>query len=132
MAHLPPGPHRAPRVDRLTRPASTGVRFTPRRLPAKDPAAYVRQSLNTAARRYEARVTVHAPAAEVEGRRWLGGAVTALDDGRCELRVNDDNLDWLAMRIAMVGAEYEVHEPPELVERLRDIAARIARGVGDG
>src|SRR3954452_8936438 len=31
------------RVDRLSRPASTGVRFTARRLPTKDPAAYVQQ-----------------------------------------------------------------------------------------
>jgi hypothetical protein len=33
------------------------------------------------------------------------------------------------MRIAMLGADFEVHEPPELVERLREIGARIARGV---
>jgi predicted DNA-binding transcriptional regulator YafY len=73
-------------------------------------------------------VTVHAPAAELEGRRWLGGTVVAIDDQRCELRTSDDNLDWLAMRIAMIGSEFEVHEPPELIERLREIAQRIVRG----
>ena len=30
------------------------------------------------------------------------------------------------MRIAMLPAPYEVHEPPELIERLRAIAAGIA------
>jgi predicted DNA-binding transcriptional regulator YafY len=118
------------RVDRLSRPASTGVRFAPRKLPARDAAAYVKQSLQTAPYRYEARVTVHAPAAQLEQRRWLGGSVTPIDDGRCEWRTSDDHLDWLAMRIAMLGVDFHVHEPPELVDRLRQIADRIARGSG--
>ena len=33
------------------------------------------------------------------------------------------------MRIAMLTAPYEVHGPPELIERLRAIADGIARGV---
>src|SRR5204863_9673432 len=53
------------RVDRLSRPAATGVRFAARKLPAKDAAAYVEQSIAGARSRYEARVLVHAPAAEV-------------------------------------------------------------------
>ena len=52
------------RVDRLARPASTGVRFIARRLPAKDAAAYVEQSISGRPNRYEARVTLHAPAEE--------------------------------------------------------------------
>jgi predicted DNA-binding transcriptional regulator YafY len=119
------------RLDRLSRPASTGVRFEPRKLPAKDGAAYVAQSLQSAPARYEARVTVNAPADELRARRWLGGTVEPLGDDRCELRTSDDNLDWLAMRIAMLGHDYEVHEPPELVERLREVAARIERATAD-
>jgi predicted DNA-binding transcriptional regulator YafY len=117
------------RLDRLSRPASTGVRFAPRELPAKDAAAYVAQSLDSAPSRYEARVTLHAPASELERRRWLGGTVTRIDDERCEFRTSDDNLDWLAMRIAMIGVDFEAHEPPELLERLREVGERIARGV---
>ena len=114
------------RVDRIAKPASTGVRFKERTLPAKDAAEYMAQSLQSYTARYEARVTVHAPASELAGRRWLGEA-TPLDDNRCEVRTSDDNLDWLAMRIAMISAPYEVHEPPELIERLRAIADRIVR-----
>ena len=33
------------RLDRVAKPESTGVRFVPRRLPAKDAAAYVKQSI---------------------------------------------------------------------------------------
>ncbi|HET6551416.1 MAG TPA: YafY family protein [Solirubrobacter sp.] len=117
------------RVDRIARPASTGVRFRPRELPTKDAAEYVAQSLQSYRARYEARVTVEAPAAELEGRRWLAGDVTPLDETRCELRTSDDNLDWLAMRIAMLSWPYTVHEPPELIERLRVIASSITRAV---
>jgi len=74
-------------------------------------------------------VTVRAPAATLQGRRWLGGKVEPIDDATCELRTSDDNLDWLAMRIAMIGFDYEVHEPPELIEHLRGIAERIGRAV---
>ncbi len=117
------------RLDRIGRPASTGVRFAPRELPARDAAAYVTDSLASTSYRYEARVTLRAPAEQVRGRRWLGGSVEPLDDSSCEFRTSDDNLDWLAMRITMLGYEFEVHEPPEVVERLREVGARIARAI---
>src|SRR5213080_3540224 len=56
------------RIDRLLKPAATGVRFTPRRLPAKNAAAYVEQSITAAPNRYEALVTLHAPAHELTRR----------------------------------------------------------------
>ena len=117
------------RVDRIDTPASTGVRFTPRELPAKDAAAYVSKSLRSYPSRYEARVTVECPAAELQGRRWLGGDVTPLGEHRCELRTSDDQLAWLAMRIAMIPAPFTVHEPPELIEQLRVLGERIAAAI---
>ena len=115
------------RVDRIDKPASTGVRFAPRALPDKDAAAFVARSLSNAPARYEARVVVHAPAAEVRARRWLGGDVEPAGEDRCVLRTGDDNLDWLAMRIAMLGWEYELDGPPELVARLHELAERVGR-----
>ena len=115
------------RADRIDAPASTGVRFTPRELPAPDAAAFVERSLRSYPSKYEARVTVECAASVLEGRRGLGGEITPLGDDRCELRTSDDNLDWLAMRIAMLPVPYTVHGPPELVERLRAIAGTIAR-----
>ncbi len=120
------GDWRSFRVDRMAKPTA-GVRFEPRPLPAKDAAAYVAESLRSYPSRYEARVTVHAPAEELRRRRWLGGTVEPLDDERCEYRTSDDDLDWLATRIAMLGHEFEVHEPPELVQRLRELGERVAR-----
>jgi predicted DNA-binding transcriptional regulator YafY len=115
------------RLDRMERPAATGVRFEPRELPATDAAAYVSQSLASAPSRYDASVTVHVPARELSAKRWLGGTVEPIDDGRCLYRTSDDNLDWLAIRVAMIGHEIEVHGPPELIERLQEIGARIQR-----
>jgi predicted DNA-binding transcriptional regulator YafY len=120
------------RLDRVARPAAGGARFKPRTIPGRDPAAFVKRSLAEATYRYEAHVTLHAPAEEIRSRRWLGGTVQPLGPDRCEFRTSDDHLDWLAMRIAMLGYDFEVHGPPELVDRLRGIQERIARSVGAG
>jgi predicted DNA-binding transcriptional regulator YafY len=119
------------RVDRLTGPASTGVRFTARELPAKDAAAYVSESLSAAPNRYEARVTLHVAAETIRKRvpsYW--GAIEPIDDHRCEYRTGDDDLDWLAVRVTMLGVDFDVHEPPELAEHLRLLARRLDRAAG--
>jgi predicted DNA-binding transcriptional regulator YafY len=117
------------RIDRLAKPAATGVRFEPRRLPAKDAAAYVAQSISGAPNRFEARVTLYAAAEEITSRipaYW--GVIEPIDAHTCEYRAGDDDLGWLALRIAMLGVDFEVREPPELVEYLRALASRLMRG----
>ena len=116
------------RVDRLDRPSPGGKRFTPRTLPNPDAAAYVAANLKGAMSRWSARVTLHAPAAEVQGRSpYLGGTIEAIDDATCSYRTSDESLDWLAVRIAMHGVDFDVHEPPELAERCRELAGRFGR-----
>jgi predicted DNA-binding transcriptional regulator YafY len=119
------------RVDRLARPALTGIRFDPRRLPTRDAAAYVEQNIREAPNRYEARLTLHAAADEIAARvpaSW--GTIEAIDARSCKYRTGDDDLACLAERIAMLGVDFEVHEPPELAEQLRALAARLGRGAG--
>ena len=116
------------RLDRMARPASTGVRFTRRRLPAKDAAAYVQQNIAAAPNRFEARVTLRAPAEEITARvpsYW--GTIEPIDAQTCEYTTGDDDLRWLALRVAMLDVDFEVHEPPELVEHLRALAVRLER-----
>ncbi len=116
------------RIDRLTKPAPTGVRFTPRKLPADDPAAFVRQSITRAPNRFEAVVTLHASAEELTSRvpaHW--GAIEPIDRHTCRYRTGDDDLRSLALRIAMLGVDFEVQEPPELLEQLRVLAVRLRR-----
>jgi predicted DNA-binding transcriptional regulator YafY len=116
------------RVDRLERPASTGGRFAPRALPAADAAAFVQQRLAGTPNRYEARVTLHASAEEIAGRipgHW--GTIEPIDSATCEYRTGDEDLGWLALRIAMLGADFDVHEPPELAEHLQALGRRLTR-----
>jgi len=116
------------RVDRLAAPAGTGIAFSPRELPAPDASAYLERSISERPSRYAARVTVHASAEEMERRfpsYW--GPFTPLGAERCEYRPGDDDLGWLATRIAVLGVDFEVHEPPELIEHLRKLADRLAR-----
>jgi predicted DNA-binding transcriptional regulator YafY len=116
------------RVDRLARPAATGARFTARRLPAEDAAAYVEQRIAGAGSRFEARVTVHAPAAELAARvPHIAGALEPIDDRRCLYRTADHDLEWLALRIAMLGFDVDVDGPPELLAELSALSARLAR-----
>jgi predicted DNA-binding transcriptional regulator YafY len=116
------------RVDRLARPGSTGIRFTAHALPAKDAAAFVKESIIGAPNRFEARVTLRAAADEIASRvpaHW--GTIKPIDTHSCEYRTGDDDLRWLALRIAMLAVDFEVHEPPELIEHLRGLAARLDR-----
>jgi predicted DNA-binding transcriptional regulator YafY len=116
------------RLDRVAKPASTGVRFVPRRLPAKDAAAYVQQSIAGAPNRFEAIVTLHAAADQLTRRvpaHW--GQIEPIDARTCKYTTGDDDLRWLAWRIAMLDVDFEVHEPPELIEHLRALASRLTR-----
>jgi predicted DNA-binding transcriptional regulator YafY len=116
------------RIDRLTRPAATGVRFGPRKLPAKDAARYVEQGISRAPNRFEASVTLQATAEKIASRvphYW--GTIEPIDERTCRYRTGDDDLGWLAIRIAMLDVDFEVDEPPELRARLAVLADRLKR-----
>jgi predicted DNA-binding transcriptional regulator YafY len=119
------------RVDRLAKPSSTGVRVAERRLPTKDAATYVEESIRGAPNRYEAVLTLHAASEEIACRvppYW--GAIEPLDGSTCLFRTGDDDLGRLALRVAMLGVDFELHEPPELTEHLRAISLRLGRAAG--
>ncbi|WP_329488633.1 YafY family transcriptional regulator [Kitasatospora sp. NBC_01246] len=122
------------RVDRISEPFPTGARFTPRELPAEDAAAYVASKLRRPAATHTLVATLHMPASEVES--WISRAadttVEPVDDRSCRLRSRSDSLGYLAMRLLMLGCEFEVHEPPEMNAHLRALAARAARAADSG
>jgi len=60
------------------------------------------------------------------------GTFEPVDAGSCEYRAGDDDLGWLAMRIAMLGVDFDVHEPPELIEHLAAMARRLRRATKPG
>ena len=54
--------------------------------------------------------------------------ITPIASKSCEYRTGDDDLRWLALRIAMLGVDFELHEPPELRDQLHALAERLGRG----
>ncbi|WP_405903589.1 YafY family transcriptional regulator [Streptomyces sp. NBC_00656] len=116
------------RVDRITPRTPSGPRFAPREDPEGDAAVYVAGRASAAAWRHRARVTVHAPAAAVLERiNPAVGVVEAVDEHTCVLATGADSLDGLAVHLGMLGHDFTVTEPAELVAHLRDLAARYAR-----
>lgn len=115
------------RVDRIEGPV-TGAEFTPRRLPTDNVAAYVARSVSAAAWRYHATVTVHAPA-EVVAKRITPavGVVMPVDEHTCVLETGADTMDTLALYLGLLGADFHVTDPPELIEHIRSLAARYTR-----
>lgn len=115
------------RVDRLSEPVPSGVPFRPRELPAADAAEFVQSGIASRPTRYDVRVVVRAPSTDVQRvvRRW--GDVEALADGTSRLRMSVDDLEWPAMVVASVGADFEVESPTELADYVRDVGARFTR-----
>jgi predicted DNA-binding transcriptional regulator YafY len=116
------------RVDRIGRPAPTGSRSTAREVPAGGAAAFVEQGITGGRSGYEARVTVHASYDDVVARvPHLARSLTPIGDDRCEYRTSDHDLEWLALRIAMLGFDVDVDGPPELAAELSALARRLRR-----
>ncbi|WP_084957037.1 helix-turn-helix transcriptional regulator [Thermoactinospora rubra] len=117
------------RLDRLTLRTPNGPRFVPRDPPA-DLAGYTSHAISTAPYRYRGRFTVHAPAATVAQRiSPTTGAVEAVDERTCTLVCGSNSLDELALWVALIGAPFTVHEPPELAEHIRTLAIRLMEAV---
>lgn len=118
------------RVDRITPPTPPhGPRFTPRDI---DATTYVATKVGSAVWRFQARVLVHAPAADVTARiNPSVGTVEPVDDTTCVLATGSDSVEHLAVWIGMLGYDFEVTSPPELVAHVRSLAARYARAVQD-
>jgi predicted DNA-binding transcriptional regulator YafY len=116
------------RVDRIAGPRVEG-RFVPR--PAPEAAAFVGAAVTTAPYRYHARVLLHAPAAELAGQITpTSGILTEAGPDQCELRTGSDSLDVMTVQLLVLGVEFTVLEPAELIERVRAVAGRLARAAG--
>ncbi|WCD90765.1 Protein PafB [Streptomyces xanthophaeus] len=116
------------RADRIRPRTPTGPRFAPREPPGGDIAAYVSRRVSGAAWRHYARVTVHAPAAAVIERISPAvGTVEELGADTCILVTGADTVQTLAVHLGMLDFDFDVTEPPELVDHLRRLAERYAR-----
>jgi predicted DNA-binding transcriptional regulator YafY len=123
------GDWRTFRVDRVGPKPRPAHAFAPRPLPSEDVAAYVSRSVSTVAQQFHAHVTLHAPVRVVEKRmQWITGRLEPLDGDRCSLRLTAGSLTELAFRICFLDLEFELHEPEEVAEYMRQLSRRVARG----
>jgi predicted DNA-binding transcriptional regulator YafY len=120
------GDWRTFRVDRMRPRIPTGPRFAPRELPADLPA-HVGRGITTRGYRYRARFTLQVPI-EVAADRIAPtvGTLEAIDERSCTLHAGSNSLDELALYVGLFGFPFEVHEPPELVAHVRELAVRLA------
>ncbi|WP_433375223.1 helix-turn-helix transcriptional regulator [Actinoplanes sp. CA-142083] len=119
------------RVDRLSPRTPTGPRFTPRELP-EEAVDQVRRGASSAAWRYRARVVVHTPAGVLAERITAAvGTITAIDDTSCLLDTGAESVETLAVHLGLLGHDFTVTGPPELVEHIRLLAGRYRGAVSD-
>ncbi|TDB76166.1 YafY family protein [Micromonospora sp. KC723] len=118
------------RMDRLAPRVPAGPRFTPREAPDVDLAAYLFRGVSAAVYRYQARVTLHV-SAETAAEQVLPtvGLIEAVDSRTCLLHTGSNSLDELAVHLGLFDLPFTVNEPPELIARIRDLAARLTDGV---
>ena len=118
------------RVDRMTPSPPAGPRFRARRPPVDDVAAYVSRGASAAAWNHHATVTVFAPAADILDRLTpAAGVIEPVDEHTCRFSTGADDLTTLATHLGLLDVDFRVDDPPELVEKIHQLAARYARAV---
>jgi predicted DNA-binding transcriptional regulator YafY len=117
------------RLDRMSRVETTTWRFRERE--HEDPATYVQRAVASAAYRFQARIVVHAPLAEVAERTTVRSVVlSAVDERSTLLEAGAETLYSLAFHLSLLGWEFEVQGPPELRQALAEIGGRALRAAG--
>jgi predicted DNA-binding transcriptional regulator YafY len=118
------------RVDRVRPRLPTGPRFTPRKVPGGDVAAYVEKTVGQATWRYRARLLLHAPAAALAGRLPPAVELEPVDDRTCLATVGSDDPYLLALFVGLLDVDFEIVDAPELATQLRKLARRYTRAAG--
>jgi predicted DNA-binding transcriptional regulator YafY len=114
------------RVDRISKPALSGLRFLPRKLPADDIAAYVTRGISYEQYPHRACVILHAPAERLaEFVPCTLGTLEAIDESRCRIHLGAYTIEMLAGYLGMFGVDFEVTDPPELIDQIRRMSERF-------
>jgi predicted DNA-binding transcriptional regulator YafY len=118
------------RVDWMNLRMPTGRRFTPVPLPEEDYTNFVLRDVASTGWNVHARITVLAPAEDVLARiNATVGVVESLDDHTCVLVTGADSLETIAVYIGMLGLDFTVSEPAELVDHLAVLGQRYLNAV---
>jgi len=118
------------RVDRIEGKLKTSLRFKPRKAPEGDFAAFVTKSLSQVPYPFRARVTLRA-AIETLAKRIppSAGVLEPIDQSSCMLHTGSYSLETIAIHLSFLGVDFQVHEPPELLEHIRSVVERLKRAL---
>ncbi len=120
-------PYRLDWVE-LKRPG--GRRFTPYPLPGEDYTSFVLREVAFSGWSVHARIAVDAPAEEVLARiNPTVGVVESVDADHCVLVTGGDSVEIIAVYIGMLGLDFHVTGPAELVEAVARLGERYARAI---
>jgi predicted DNA-binding transcriptional regulator YafY len=115
------------RADRVRPRIPTGPRFEPREPPEGDVAEYVAKGVDIALWRYRAVVRLHAPAEAVAEALPRSVELEPVDERTCVIRTGADTFHMLALYIGLLDVDFDVIEPPGLVDHIRRLAERYRR-----
>lgn len=118
------------RVDWLRLRVPDGARFAPDPLDGADYAAFVLRDVAFRGWNVHARITIDAPAADVLARiNPTVGVVETIDEQRSVLVTGGDSVETVAVWIGMLGLDFHVTEPAELIDHMRTLQHRYARAL---
>ena len=117
------------RLDWMHLRTPGGRRFTPQPLPGEDYTSFVLREVAFSGWLIHTRIAVDAPAEEVLARiNPTVGVVESVDAEHCVLVTGGDSVEIIAVYIGMLGLDFHVTEPAELVEAVAQVGERYRRG----
>jgi len=118
------------RLDWMELRTPGGRRFTPQPLPGEDYTSFVLREVAFSGWSVHARIAVDAPAQDVLARiNPTVGVVESVDDEHCVLVTGGDSVEIVAAYIGMLGLDFHVTEPPELVAAVAMLGDRYRRAL---
>ncbi len=118
------------RLDWMELRTPGGRAFTPRPLAGEDYTSFVLREVAFSGWAVHARIAVDAAAEDVLARiNPTVGVVESVDAEHCVLVTGGDSVEIIAVYIGMLGLDFHVTEPPELVEAVGTLGERYRRAV---
>ena len=120
------------RLDWMVLRTPGGRRFTPQPLPGEDYTSFVLREVAFSGWSVHARIAVDAPVEDVLARiNPTVGVVESVDDDHCVLVTGADSIEMVAVYIGLLGLDFHVAEPPELVAAVAVLGERYRRALPD-
>lgn len=118
------------RLDWMQLRMPGGRRFSPQPLLGEDYTSFVLREVAFSGWSVHARIAVDAPAEEVLARiNPTVGVVESVDADHCVLVTGADSVEMIAVYIGLLGLDFHVTEPPDLVEAVARVGDRYRRAV---